>query len=111
MDEFETLCEKFLEHVKESKKKDMERSNFNHKVDYHFENGMKWLKVVCVTNTRSAYAFIAKEDMLSKSLGFVKKGDIHKPANWKTPARTARGSIFDETSWTCAGPYGMAYLR
>jgi hypothetical protein len=34
-----------------------------------------------------------------------------KPANWNTPAKHARGNVFDHTTFTCAGKYGMQYLR
>ena len=38
-------------------------------------------------------------------------GDILMPATWKAPAKHARGNVTDKKTWTCAGPYGMAYLR
>ena len=39
----------------------------------------------------------------------VKKGDLLKPAGWKTPAKHSRGNIFDGTdSWEYFGP---SYLK
>jgi len=38
----------------------------------------------------------------------IKKGDLLKPAGWRTPAKHSRGNIFDGTDkWTFHGP---AYL-
>jgi hypothetical protein len=35
----------------------------------------------------------------------IKKGDLLKPAGWKTPAKHSRGNIFDGTaSWSYYGP-------
>lgn len=39
-------------------------------------------------------------------------GDILKPASWKTPAKHARGNIFDgEWGINSVGVHGPAYLR
>jgi hypothetical protein len=39
-------------------------------------------------------------------------GDVLKPANWGTPAKHARGNIFDKANGLGSmGPYGPAYLR
>jgi hypothetical protein len=45
---------------------------------------------------------------------FVDKttGDVLKPANWKAPAKHARGNIFDvKNGLGWMGPHGPAYLR
>jgi hypothetical protein len=60
---------------------------------------------------KSAYAFICLQDGETKALGKVKMGDIHMPATYKAPAKTARGTILDESTWGCAGRHGIAYLR
>jgi hypothetical protein len=49
----------------------------------------------------SAWAFI---DMTN--------GDVLKPASWNTPARHARGNLFDDQKGMgMIGPYGPAYLK
>ena len=41
----------------------------------------------------------------------IKTGDVLKPASWKSPAKHARGNIFDESNGLRKiGPYGPAYL-
>lgn len=70
--------------------------------------GEKYCKVVKGTGV---YCFISLTDSETKTLGTVKLGDIMKPANWNTPAKHARGNVFDHTTFTCAGKYGMQYLR
>jgi hypothetical protein len=70
--------------------------------------GEKYCKVV---KSNSVYCFIALGDSETKTLVTVKLGDIMKPANLNTPAKHARGNVFDHTTFTCAGKYGMQYLR
>lgn len=61
---------------------------------------------------RSVYAFIRLTDGENKTLGKVKAGDIHRPASYKIPAKHARASVFDaDFGASCAGVYGVAYLR
>lgn len=82
------------------------------------EGGEKFLRVMS-TETKdgkevraSIYCFIALVDSESKALGKVKKGDVLKPASWKTPAKHARGNIFDAHNGLAAcNSYGPAYLR
>jgi len=39
----------------------------------------------------------------------IKKGDLLKPAGWRTPAKHSRGNIFDGTdNWSY---YGPEYLK
>jgi hypothetical protein len=39
----------------------------------------------------------------------IKKGDLLKPASWRTPAKHSRGNIFDGTdNWSY---YGPEYLK
>lgn len=78
----------------------------------------KWVKViVCGTNIegkvidRSVYCFVSLMDYTTKVLGVVRRGDIHKPASWKIPAKHARGNVYSAESWKCLGPYGVQYLR
>lgn len=42
----------------------------------------------------------------------LSNGNVLKAAGWKTPAKHARGNIFDESNGLAlVGPYGPAYLR
>lgn len=42
----------------------------------------------------------------------IATGDVLKAASWSTPAKHARGNIFDEhNGLNRMGPYGPAYLR
>jgi hypothetical protein len=80
---------------------------------FTFNMGEKYCKVVRCNSASPlcVYCFIALGDSNTKTLGTVKLGDIMKPANWNTPAKHARGNVFDHTTFTCAGKYGMQYLR
>jgi hypothetical protein len=50
---------------------------------------------------RSVYCFIGRAD-----------GNIWLAKSWKAPAlNTPRGNIYRSETFTCAGPYGVAYLR
>jgi len=55
--------------------------------------GQKYIKVITRSDTQpSVHSFIVATDSDSK----FRKGDVLKPAGWKTPARNkARGNIFD----------------
>ena len=65
---------------------------------FRSDEGKRYVKVV--RNT-SAYCFIDKTN-----------GDVLKAASWKSPAKHARGNIFDEhNGLKHMGPYGPAYLR
>lgn len=79
------------------------------------EVGRKWIKIVIARGSvgKSAYAFIANSDFSTKTLGNIKKGDIHRPASWLNPAKHARGSVFLEDFGACAHTmtaFGMGYL-
>jgi hypothetical protein len=71
----------------------------------------KWIRIDRVDSGRSAYAFVARADGETKMLGKIKAGDIHMAASFKAPAKHARGNLFEEITWTCCGPYGVARLR
>lgn len=66
--------------------------------------GRRYVRVVRVDGGNgggSAHCFV---DMTN--------GDVLKPAGYKTPARHARGNIFDEhNGLSRMGPHGPAYLR
>jgi len=83
--------------------------------------GPRFAKIVNVERERdnprkeiakSAFAFVAIGDGNNKTLGEWKAGDIFKPASWSTPAKGARGNIFDDDNGLSKiGPYGPQYLR
>jgi hypothetical protein len=61
---------------------------------------------------RSIYCFIRLTDGETKTLGVLKRGDIHKPATYKAPAKHARGTVFAaDFGKSCTGLYGIQYLR
>jgi hypothetical protein len=87
-----------------------------HRADFISE---KWCRVVVVENYNdgtnnnggSVYAFICLQDGYTKTLGSLKAGDIHKPAGFKVPAKTARGNVFSPDYSKCMSSHGIAYLR
>lgn len=58
----------------------------------------------------SAHCFVAIQDGSNRKLGAWKSGDVFKADGWASPARGARGNIFDANSG-CGrmGVYGPAY--
>lgn len=91
-----------------------------HMRDYHkplaIRNGRvtgDWLVLDHVSGgSRSVYAFVRLTDGENKTLGKLKAGDIHRPASYKIPAKHARASVFDaDFGASCAGVYGVAYMR
>lgn len=91
-----------------------------HMRDYHkpleIRNGRvsgDWLVLDhCSGGGRSVYAFIRLTPGENRTLGVMKVGDIHRPASFKIPAKHARGNVFDaDFGASCAGLYGVAYLR
>lgn len=72
----------------------------------------KWAKIVTVQpNATSVFAFICLKDFENKTLGKLKKGDIHKAASWKIPAKHPRGSVYQENFNNCVTPHGIIYLK
>ena len=77
--------------------------NFSYK-DYtslEISKGNKYMKIMDGT---SVWAFVSMIDGELKQSP-IKKGDLLKPASWKTPAKHSRGNIFDGTdTWNYYGP-------
>jgi len=70
-------------------------------IHLEFKEGPKYIKIIEQGNQRSAFAFVDRET-----------GDVLKTATWNSPAKHARGNIFDQSNGLkYLGPYGMAYLR
>ena len=68
------------------------------------ERGRKYIKL---SDDSSVWGFVSMVDGFNKGVE-VKKGDLLKPADWRSPARHSRGNIFKGTDkWTY---YGPAYL-
>ena len=64
----------------------------------------KGRKYIRLWDGTSCWGFISMVDGELKQSP-IKKGDLLKPAGWKTPAKHSRGNIFDGTaSWSYYGP-------
>lgn len=64
-------------------------------------SGMVGISVQGEESSKSAWCFVDKDN-----------GDVLKPADWKKPAKHARGNLRDESQGLGSiGPYGPAYLR
>jgi hypothetical protein len=71
---------------------DDRRKKLGYHLDYKF--GRKYIKVLNNTgNQTGAWAFVELET-----------GNIYKPADWRKPAKHARGNIFDKDG-------GMKYMQ
>ena len=76
--------------------------------------GKRYVKVVRGDQGQggSVHCFVAQDDFTTKGLGYVRKGDVLKAAGWASPARGARGNIFDDANGLRRmGPYGPGYNR
>jgi len=70
----------------------------NQKDEFTFKKGRKYIKVI---RGGSVHCFV---DMTN--------GNVLKAASWKTPAKHARGNIFNiDNGLDSMGEYGPAYLR
>jgi len=100
-----TKFEIWLNKVNEERKQYWDE-NFSYK-EYEplaVERGRKYIKL---SDDSSVWGFVSMVDGFNKGVG-VKKGDLLKPADWRSPARHSRGNIFEGTDkWTY---YGPAYL-
>jgi hypothetical protein len=112
-----TACDDLVTFVNEVKKSHYDKMGYElglrEKIVWE-RLSSKWVKLIVQDNggkDRSVYGFVALQDFETKGLGQVKFGDIHKAATWSAPAKHARGNVFNKESWSCCGPYGMAYLR
>ena len=68
------------------------------------ERGGQWV-------SGSVYAFVALQDGYTKSLGLIRVGDIHKPASFKTPAKHARGNVFEQDFAKYLTEHGPYYMK
>jgi hypothetical protein len=99
------IVKNFISKVNELRKeryKDM--SHMWGKTDLTIEIGNKFIRLWDGT---SCWGFISRVDGDLKGAP-IKKGDLLKPASWKSPAKHARGNIMDGTARYSA--YGPEYL-
>ena len=99
-----TKFEMWLKKVNEERKEYWD-SNFSYKsyTPLIVEKGRKYIKLTDSING-SVWAFVSMIDGVNKGV-LIKKGDLLKPASWKSPAKHSRGNIFDGTdSWEYHGP-------
>ena len=101
-----TKFEVWLEKVNDERKVHWDK-NFSYK-EYSpltAERGKKYIKL---KEDTSVWGFISMVDGLLKNSP-IKKGDLLKPAGWRTPAKHSRGNIFNGTdNWSY---YGPEYLK
>ena len=73
--------------------------------------GKSYIKVIRILGNGQCmvHSFIAVKDIHTRSI-IAKKGDILKPAGWSCPAKHARGSIFEPTSYNNVGTHGPHHL-
>ena len=82
------------------------------------EISRKWIKILVVEHQHdgtkrngSVYGFVCAEDGSTKTLGTLKRGDIHKAATYKAPAKHARGNVFAANFRDCLTAHGIVYLQ
>lgn len=69
------------------------------KPTFEIAEGRRYIKVVRVDNQRSVHLFVDKTN-----------GNILKAASWKSPAKGARGNIFNEDNgFGALTPHGAKY--
>jgi hypothetical protein len=100
------VVNEFIEEVNSKRRehyKDM--SSMVGRTDLGVEIGNKYIRLWDGT---SCWGFISRVDGDLKGSP-IKKGDLLKPATWKSPAKHSRGNIIDGTTqWTV---YGPSYLK
>ena len=97
-----TQFEIWLETVNTKRKKRWDdRFSNNPYTPLKVERGSKYIKLIDRTGV---WGFISMVDGVNQGVT-LRKGDLLKPASWKTPAKHSRGNIFDGTDkWTFYGP-------
>ena len=97
-----TKFDLWLEKINEQRKEYWD-NNFSYKPyePLKVEKGRKYIKLIDGT---TVWGFVSMLDGFNKGVP-VKKGDLLKPADWRSPAKHSRGNIFDGTdSWEFYGP-------
>ena len=99
------IVKKFVENVNAERKDYYVKANMpNQWKELTVEIGNKFIRLWDGT---MCWGFISRVDDVLKGAP-IKKGDLLKPATWKSPAKHARGNVSDGTArW---GVYGPEYL-
>jgi len=99
--DFNTAFVKFLMGAQAIVDKNLEQYEFYFPIELVAEKGRRYIRIVSKGEAQSsAYCFI---DMTN--------GDVLKCAGWKSPAKHARGNIFNADNGVGAvGPHGARYL-
>ena len=99
------IVNNFINQVNTQRKEYYVKSNMpNQYTEVTAEVGNKYIRLWDGT---CCWGFISRVDGNLKG-SLIKKGDLLKPATWKTPAKHARGNIMDGTAKYSA--YGPSYL-
>lgn len=118
MDAVNTWLEAVREHVLKSHNDDFRRASQSGK-DYtslSIEDSPKYIRIIAERfgGHRSIWAYVVKEDNITRTLGVQSRGDILKPASWKIPAKHARGNVFSPGENGCCNIVnwtGPSYLK
>ena len=97
-----TQFEIWLTKVNEQRKESWDKNHsFKEYTPLRVDKGRKYIRLWDVT---SAWGFVSMVDGENKGAP-VKKGDLLKPASWRSPAKHSRGNIFNGTdTWEYYGP-------
>ena len=97
-----TQFEIWLERVNEQRKQYWEtRFNYKPYEPLRVDKGNKYIRL---WDGSTCWAFVSMIEGELKGSP-IKKGDLLKPASWKSPAKHSRGNIFDGTAkWEYYGP-------
>lgn len=113
--DIDSLLDEFVRLADQKSVDHYQRMNFTLPPPKHrVKKSEKWAKVITLDHNGkdgSVFAFICLQDGETRTLGKLKKGDIHKPASWNAPAKHARGNLFHPKfaeSFTSFGPH---YLK
>jgi len=91
----ETKFEKWLEKVNEERKKEWdEKFSYREYRPLTYKKGRKYIKII---DEGSVWAFVSMKNGDVKG-SRVKFGDLLKPASRNSPAKHARGNIFEGTA-------------
>ena len=79
---------------------------------YTYTEGKQYNKVIRTAwQQGSAYAFVARNTFNNKGMGRVTEGDVFKASSWTVPAKHARATLADHSTWESLGAYSPAYLK